>query len=253
MSWEAEDKAPNVRRKWTRRDFLKLGLAAGAATVAGAAVAETLVAPPPLPATSSGILYTRFPEPAWWNSKAGTQMTVTDFDIWGGASGVLNATVASGQPIQGTGIPVLVIRVPRDDTHFVAPPPGEFPFDGGFALYYDDASRDIRIVAAYDRCAHLCCYPGWHVITTPPPERDHVAACPTYQVYMQDPVYCICHGSQYDPMVLVKEVNPVNGVTYVGAERVHGPAARAIPIVALRAIDDVLYGLEADSRWYVYC
>lgn len=180
-------------------------------------------------------------------------MKVTDFELWGGASGVVNATIVSGKPLQGTGIPVLLIRVPRDATHFVAPPASEFPLSDGFALYYDDASRDIRLVAVYDRCAHLCCYPGWHVITNPPPSRDYVAACPTYQVYSQDPVYCICHGSQYDPMVLVKDVNPVNGISYVGAARVHTPAPRAIPIVALRAIDDVLYGFEVDARWYEYC
>jgi Rieske Fe-S protein len=250
MSWESEDKVR--RRRWTRRDFVKVGLAAGAATVAGAVVADSLLTPSPPSELSSAILYLRFPEPAWWNAMAGTAMKVTDFAVWEGASGVLGGTVVNGQIVAGSGLPVLVIRVPRDDTNFTSPPLSGYPFVDGFALYLDDATRGIRIVAVYDRCAHLCCYPGWHVYTSGF-DRNYVAPCPTYQVYGQDPVVCICHGSQYDPMVLVQDVNPVNGVTYVGAQRVHEPAPRAIPVVALKAVDDVLYGLQADPRWYVYC
>lgn len=252
-SWEEREATSEGKRKWTRRDFVKVGVVAGAATAAGVISADVLLGPRAPPANSSVVYYTRFPQPAWWNPRAGTPMNVTDFAVWEGASGVVNADFAEGQPIAGTGIPVLVVRIPRDDSNFTAPPATEFPLEGGFALYFDDASRGIRIVAVYDRCAHLCCYPGWHVITTPPPGRDYVNPCPTYQVYGQDPVYCICHGSQYDPMVLVKNVNPSNGVTYVGAEMVHTPAHRGIPIVALKAIDDVLYGLEPDPKWYAYC
>jgi hypothetical protein len=54
-------------------------------------------------------------------------------------------------------------------------------------------------------------------------------------------------------MVLAKDVNPVNGATYVGARMVHGPAQRAIPVVALKAVDDVLHGLAPDAKWYAYC
>ncbi len=252
VSWETEEPRRETR-KWSRRDFVKVGLVAGAASVASIAVAETLLRTPPSEDAGSVILYTEFPQPAWWNSKAGTPMKVTDFGVWEGASGVVNAVLASGRPVPGTGMPVLVVRIPRDDTNFSSPPPSEFPLAGGFALYYDNTSTDTRTVAVYDRCAHLCCSPGWHVITNPPPERDYVNASPTYQVYNQDPVYCICHGSQYDPMVLVKNVNPTNGITYVGAEMVHGPAQRAIPVLALKAIDDVLHGLEPDPKWYADC
>ena len=150
-------------------------------------------------------------------------------------------------------MPVLVIRVKRDDSVFIAPPPGDVSLPAGFDLYYDDPARDIRIVVVYDRCAHLCCFPGWQVITNPPPARDYTSDTPTYRVYGLDPIYCVCHGSQYDPMVLLKDVNPRNGVTYVGPSRVHGPSSRAIPVIAVKAINDVLVGGMADPRWYEYC
>ena len=134
-----------------------------------------------------------------------------------------------------------------------APRPEDVSLPAGYNLYYDDPSRDLRIVALYDRCAHLCCYPGWQVVQNPPPARDYVSDAPTYRVYGLDPIYCVCHGSQYDPMVLVADTNPRNGVRYVGPVRVHGPSSRAIPIIPLRVADDVLLGGMPDPGWYQYC
>ncbi len=248
-SWESED--------ITRRDWVKLGLlvgAAGGATALGVAAAETLFAPGPYsPYPPDALFYTRFPVDEWWNDKADQPMRAGDFGLWQGATGVWRGTYASGRLIAGTGMPVLVIRVPRDSTYFQAPPANEFTIPNGFSLYYDDPARDLRFVVLYDRCVHLCCYPGWQVVTNPPPGRDYAVPCPTYQVYGLDPIYCICHGSQYDPLVLTTSVNPNNNVTYVGAERVHGPAGRSVPVVAVAVKDDVLYGGMIDARWYEYC
>ncbi len=248
-SWESED--------ITRRDWVKLGLlvgAAGGATALGVAAAETLFAPGPYsPYPPDALFYTRFPVDEWWNDKADQPMRAGDFGLWQGATGVWRGTYASGRLIAGTGMPVLVIRVPRDSTYFQAPPANEFTIPNGFSLYYDDPARDLRFVVLYDRCVHLCCYPGWQVVTNPPPGRDYAVPCPTYQVYGLDPIYCICHGSQYDPLVLTTSVNPSNNVTYVGAERVHGPAGRCIPVVAVAVKEDVLYGGMIDARWYEYC
>jgi len=242
------------KERWTRRDLVKLGLAVGGSAAAGAlsvGLASTLLKPPPGQTPGVAIHYTRFPTDQWWNGLEGQPVKVTDFQEWQGATGVWGGVFSNGKWVPGTGYPVLVIRVKRDDSVFSAPTDVAVP--SGFNLYYDDPARDIRIVVVYDRCAHLCCYPGWQVVQNPPPSRDYVSPAPTYQVYGLDPIYCVCHGSQYDPMLLVKDINTTNGLEFVGPSRVHGPASRAIPVFAVRAVDDVLQGAMVDARWYVYC
>ena len=202
------------------------------------------------------IMYTRFPTDQWWNAKAGTPVRVTDFNVWQGASAVWRGLYQDGAFVPGTGFPVLVIRIIRDDTYFQHPDPGPYGLPAGFDLYYDDPVRDVRLVVLFDRCTHLCCYPGWHVVSDPPPGRDYAtygASPPTYEVYQQDPVYCLCHGAQYDPLLLAADVNPKNDVPYVGARVVYGPATHAMPIVPIRAVSDVLEGGMANPAWYVYC
>jgi len=254
MSWEDEE--PEGR--WTRRDWVKAGMgigAVGALTALGASAAGQLL-PPPIKASgevSDEIHYTKFPTPQWWNDRAGSPMTVTDFPEWRGATGTWRGLFRDGKHLAGTGYPVLVIRVKRDDEAFSGPSQDEIELPDGFDLYYDDENRDIRIVVCFDRCVHLCCYPGWQVIRDPPPEYRYLAPALTYEKYGLDPIYCVCHGSQYDPLVLVKNVNPKNEVEYVGARHVHGPADRALPVVPVRAERDVLVGGMPDPRWYEYC
>jgi len=250
----SDEKDSETQGPWTRRDLVKLSLAVGgsAAGVAlGVGLAGTLLKPPPVHQPQVTIRYIRFPTDQWWNALEGQPVKVTDLQEWQGATGVWDGTFVDGKWVMGTGYPVLVIRVKRDDSVFSAPTDVAVP--SGFNLYYDDPARDIRIVVVYDRCAHLCCYPGWQVVQNPPPGRDYVSAAPTYQVFGLDPIYCLCHGSQYDPMLLVKNVNEKNGVEFVGPSRVHGPASRAIPVFAVRAVNDVLEGSMVDARWYVYC
>src|SRR3989442_499541 len=96
------------------------------------------------------------------------------------------------------------------------------------------------------------------VDNTPPPFGDYSsytggAVVPTYNVFGVDPVYCICHGSQYEPMVLVVNTNDKSGAQYVGAWRVHGPAPRALPVIPVKAQGLNLVGGMANPPWYVYC
>jgi Rieske Fe-S protein len=241
----------------SRREWVKIGLAIGgaaAATAGGITLLSPLLrGPGSVRDLTEQIRYTRFPTPQWWNDREGQPIRASDLKVWQGATGVWRPVLSDGKIVHGTGYPVLVIRVKRDDSVFKAPKPDEVSLPAGYGLYYDDPSRDLRIVAFYDRCAHLCCYPGWQVVQDPPPSRDYVSDAPTYRVYGLDPIYCVCHGSQYDPMVLVAEVNPTNGVRYVGPSRVHGPSSRAIPIIPLRVEDDVLLGGMPDPGWYQYC
>ena len=260
VTWEADEShdAGMTRRRWVKVGLATAAFAAGAAVTGGsAAILQTLLPPPrfmPHRSLMDSLLYTRYPTDQWWNPKADTPVTVTDFDVWTGATAVWRALVdETGTPLPGTGYPVLVIRVPRVDTYYDLPSPLPWSLPSEVALFYDDPARDIRIVAGFDRCTHLCCYPGWHVVTNPPPGRDYSVPPPTYDVYAQDPIYCICHGTQYDPLLLLADTNPHNGVLFPGMQLVHAPGTFAMPLIPLRAVGDVLQGSMVDSRWYVYC
>lgn len=149
-----------TRREW----FRSVGLA-GAAVAAGAAASgvavyalRTLLGPPARPSgrISQVFVYTKYPTSQWWDALAGEPVRVTDFGLWQGATAVWRGLFEDGTYVPGTGLPALVIRVPRDNTHFRAP---TFPLPDlpGFQLYYDDPLRDVRLVAVFDRCVHLCC------------------------------------------------------------------------------------------------
>ncbi len=110
------------------------------------------------------------------------------------------------------GFPALVIRVKRESEYFRAP----------------------------------------HVVTDPPPGRDYIASCPTYEVFGVDPIYDVCHGGQWDPLILEWGVNPAS-VRYVGARMVRGPGFGPLPSLLVRTNRDVLYGGALDMSWYYYC
>lgn len=257
----ARDDDWEKKEGWTRREWVKAGLAVGgasAATAIGVTLGVPLLSgPQPTEPFPDVIRYTRFNTDQWWNNLEDQPMKVTDFGEWKGATGVFHGAFVDGKHLAGTGLPVLVIRIKRDDSVFSAPAAGDVNLPPGFGLYFDDSARDVRIVAFYDRCVHLCCYPGWQVVTDPPPLRDYELYSPipppTWAKYGLDPIYCVCHGSQYEPMILQKSVNDRNGVEYVGALRVYGPAVRAIPVVPIKAVDDVITGVISDPRWYEYC
>ena len=259
VAWETEE-APKpgiTRRQWVRTGLMAAAFAAGAAATGTGVLVLREFLPPPRPAPGTiteSLLYTAFPTSQWWNDKANTPVKVTDFDLWAGATAVWRGLFDdSGTLVAGTGYPVLVLRVPRVDTYYALPDPLPWMLGEGFALAYDDPARDIRIVAGFDRCTHLCCFPGWHVVSNPPPSRDYAVPPPTYDVYHEDPIYCICHGAQYDPLLLVADTNPHNGVLFPGMQIVHGPGTFALPLVPIRAVDDVLEGGMYDPRRYDYC
>lgn len=264
MSWEGGEK----ERRWTRREWVKLGMFAGTVGALGGlgGLVTGQLLPPPIKFNGEireTISYTKFDTPQWWNSKDGQPVKVTDFQLWQGATGVWRGLFQDTEWVPGTGFPAIIIRVPRDGNGATIPSPSDLSSAGvaalpeGFDLAYEDSASDTRIVVFFDRCVHLCCYPGWHVITNPPPARNYTdyvpTPPPTFANYQQDPIYCICHGSQYDPLLLTINFNPKDGAPYVGAERVHGPASRALPIIPLKEQGGNLVGGMADARWYVYC
>jgi len=198
------------------------------------------------------LIYTAYPNrTTWWSPRVGHEVRVTDFGEWQGATAIWRGLFQGGTYVPGTGYPVLVVRVKREGMYFRAPT--DVPLPPGLSLFYDDASRDLRLVVLFDRCTHLCAYSSWHVETDPGPSRDYTAPTPTFEVFGQDPVYCLAHGAQFDPLLLVHDVNNRNLVDYVGAAVVHDPATRALPVIPVKAVDDVLVGGMGDPGWYEYC
>ena len=147
-AWEREE-----RRQWTRREWLKVGLLAGVAGAAGLGagigISFLLAPPPPSANILERLVYTKFPTAQWWNSSSGRPMRVTEFGLWQGATGVWRGTFTNGILVAGTGFPILVVRVPRDDRYFASPSGVSLPT--GLSLYNKDPSQEKRIVALIDR------------------------------------------------------------------------------------------------------
>ncbi len=260
MSWEEEEKP----RGWTRREWVKLSMTLGTVGALGGlgGLLTGQLLPPPVQLSGEvreGLFYTKFPTPQWWNSKDGTAVKASDFNVWDGATAVWRGLYQNGLLIPGTGFPCIVVRVPQDAPEFTFPTQAQMTANGiappptGYEYYYNDPTSKTKIIVFYDRCVHLCCYPGWHVVTNPPPGRDYVVPPPTYDVYHEDPIYCICHGSQYDPLLLRIDFNPHSNVNYIGATRVHGPAPRALVVIPVKAQGGELVGGMPNPAWYVYC
>jgi len=251
-----------VARGLTRRRTLQLLGLAGAGAVAASLLATGKALLPP-PITCVGAITDRFlygrPNPGqtvWWNALVNRPARVTDFRLWDGAATVWRAVLdETGQPQPGCGLPALLIRV---DGSLVEYPKGPFPF-GDSTINTTINGELYTFVALYDRCVHLCCYPGWHLRSLPPALRtDYIVQPRSTTLADQDPVWCQCHDSQYDPITLVDDRHP-NGVRYVGGQRVHGPAPRALPAIPLRLNGTFIEGTYDPAEgghpeWYsAYC
>src|SRR2546422_4946732 len=103
----SEDNDAETPRPWTRRDLVKLSLAAGGAAGAGGlgvGLAATLLKAPaaPGPQPQSTIRYTPFPTDEWWNALEGQPGKVTDFQEGQGATGVWGGEFLDGKLVPGT-------------------------------------------------------------------------------------------------------------------------------------------------------
>ncbi len=214
-----------------RRTFMKAAVGIGAAGLAGSLVlsGKTLL-PPTVTAegeVNEGFVYAKGdqPNPFGFDALVGKEARPEHFrEPWAGVATLWRALFdPDGNQLPGTGFPVLLIRV--DPELFRGPAewlPGE------------DFLDDLGIVAIWDRCAHLCCFPQWHLDPLPPAYQDYEAArVPRTFLAGQDPIWCRCHNSQYDPVTLVWDIHP-NGILYIGTNLAHGPATRGMPAVSVR-------------------
>ncbi len=250
-----------------RRRFLQVTLAAGAIGVIGTAVASAKsILPPPFEfkgTIENTFRYGRPDNPSlWYAPLAGRPVRVTDFKLWQGAAVLWRqAFDDSGKAIPGSGFPALIICV---DAGLVQAPPEFEPY----VVSTDVGGVAAAFVALYNRCVHFCCKPTWHVMPVPGTLHNYVAEPRTFLATdpatgapdPQDPVWCLCHNSQYDPVTFVHDVHPPPAnVPYIGARYVHGPATRGLPAIPIRASGATLEGLYDPDEgghpdWYsAYC
>ena len=256
--WADEERPVDVGR----RRFLQATLVAGAAAVVGTSVAAAKSIVPP-PFTFTGTIENTFrygrPESAsnWVVTKnlVNQVVRISDFSLWDGASVLWReAFDDGGTAVSGTGFPALIICV---EAGLVQVPP---EFDT-YVVRADVGGTPAAFIALYDRCVHLCCKPGWHYNAVPGSLRDYVAQPRTFLATpSQDPIWCQCHNSQYDPVTLVNNIHPPPAnVPYVGARFVHGPASRALPCIPVKLTGQALEGIyDPDGgghpEWYsAYC
>ncbi len=260
--WAEEITTHGITR---RRSLQLLGLVgAGAVATSLLASAKSLL-PPPIACRGevSNRFYYATPEPGqvvWWKQKGlvRTSARMVDFDLWQGAAMTWRAVLDElGQPEPGCGFPALLIRVDADKVPVLRPT----DFDPFVIDVTEDLGKGLQrytFVAIYDRCVHLCCFPGWHFFPVPSSFRDWEPRPRTFELAQQDPIWCQCHNSQYDPVTLKKDVHP-NGVPYIGATKVHGPAPRALPAIPIKRNGLFIEGIYDPAEgghpeWYsAYC
>ena len=229
MTMARDDRYPD-EGGMDRRTFVKGGLALGTAALAGSLVvsAKTLM-PPPIEfegEVNEGFVFAKgdTPNPFGFDRYAGKEAKVENFaETWAGAATLWRALFdVNGEQIPGTGFPVLLIKV--DPELFRAPP----EWTAG------DYIADAGIVAIWDRCVHLCCLPQWHLEKLPPAYQDYEASrVPRTSEAGEDPIWCRCHNSQYDPATFVWDVHP-DKTLYIAANLSHGPATRGLPVVSIK-------------------
>ena len=214
-----------------RRTFMKAAVGLGAIGLTGSLVAsgKSLI-PPPIEAqgtVNEGFVYAKADTPNRFGFDAyvGQDARAEHFTKpWEGVATVWRALFdEGGKQIPGTGFPVLLIRVEPDLLRY----PAEW-------IPNEDFVQDVGLVALWDRCVHLCCFPGWHIEGLPSAYKDYEAERfpRTFQAG-QDPIWCRCHNSQYDPVTLVWDIHP-NGTIYIGGNMAHGPATRALAAVSIK-------------------
>jgi len=213
-----------------RRTFIKAGVGLGAAALTGSLVVsgKSLI-PPPIThegEVNEGFVFVKdsnLPNRFGFDALVGQDAKVEHFtEPWAGGATLWRALFdPDGNQLPGTGFPVLLIRVDRSLLRF----PAQWTTDH----FIDDAG----IVAIWDRCVHLCCFPQWHLEDLPAAYQDYEPALvPRTFEAGEDPIWCRCHNSQYDPATIAWDVHP-NGTVYMGANLAHGPANRGMPAVSI--------------------
>ncbi len=255
-----------------RRQFLKYGFntATGVLAASLGVLGFTAIILPPGGSESGGTNGVVFwakgrEDEAWYGAKHELQMTKADFVNEAAKS----STGTAGAAGIWNGVPVIVVYVDHEKYKETSEFNGKARFQmvegydetGKRVGHFEDLSDlDARLlpsenlVIIYGRCTHLCCIPGWQLVSnsftddswTPGGGDDGGTK-----------LFCICHSSRFDPTVLEMNSNRnrSNGATfnYAGIKVSGGPAPVGLPIIPVQMNGDNIEGLTDYLDWYTYC
>ena len=170
-----------------------------------------------------------------------------------------------------SGLPVIAVYVPHEENKNkpVAANVPRFQYQDGFTesgAYvgsgyevdeleeYAPLSIHDNMVIIFSRCPHLCCIPGWQLIS-------NNFTADNWQPGGTDEggnkLFCICHSSRYDPTVIEK--NRVNNRTtgtsfeYIGIRKTGGPAPYGMPLIPFVVNGDMIEATDEYKDWYTFC
>ncbi|MDE0857729.1 MAG: hypothetical protein OSA38_04085 [Candidatus Poseidoniaceae archaeon] len=254
-----------------RRQFLRYGFntATGvmAASLGVLGFASILLPPGGSTAGELGVVYWAKgrEDEAWYGAKHEQLMTKTDFVEEAAKSN----TGTAGAAGIWNGVPVVVTYVNHSENK-------DTPVSGGLARFQfmegvDETGKTIghfedlsdtdprifpseNIVMIFARCTHLCCIPGWQLISNSFTEDSW---SPGGGDDGGTKLFCICHSSRFDPTALEMNTNRnrSNGSTfkYAGIRKAGGPAPVGLPLIPIELNGDVIEGITDYIDWYTYC
>ncbi len=267
-----DDSAYGAGKVINRRQFLKYGFntATGVLAASLGVLGFTALIMPPDTEGTGGEGTIKFwakgrEDEAWYGAKHEVNMTRQDFVDEAGKS----STGTAGAAGIWNGVPVIVVYVDHEKNKDLPDALGKARFQtmegydetGKRIGHFEDMSDvDPRIfpsdniVIIYGRCTHLCCIPGWQLVSnsftddswTPGGGDDGGTK-----------LFCICHSSRFDPTALEMNSNRnrSSGATfnYAGIKVAGGPAPVGLPIIPVLMDGDLITGITDYIDWLTYC
>ncbi len=254
-----------------RRQFLRYGFNTATGVLAaslGVLGFASILLPPG--GTNEGELGVKFwakgrEDEAWYGAKHEQLMLRQDFVDEAAKS----STGTSGAAGIWNGVPVVVTYVTHSEyaTTPLSNGKARFQFTEGvdetgktIGHFEDLSDADPRLlpsdnlVMIFGRCTHLCCIPGWQLVSNSFTEDSWT---PGGGDDGGTKLFCICHSSRFDPTVLEMNTNRnrSNGSTfnYAGIRKAGGPAPVGLPIIPIQLNGDAIEGIVDYLDWYTYC
>ncbi len=260
------------RSSMNRRQFMTYGFnAVGgvlAASLGALGFASILMPPSGGGGEESGVLYWAKgrEDEAWYGAKHLQPMAKSDFVAEAANS---NVGMAGAQGVWN-GLPVVVTYVPHSENGSspIADNVPRFQFMAGndiagnyvgHATEYmmnnpDVFNADNNLVMIFSRCTHLCCIPGWQLVSNSFTDDNWT---PGGGDGGGSKMFCICHSSRFDPTAIEVNANSNRSTgqrfTYLGVRRAGGPAPMGLPIIPIIMNGDVIGASTEFKGWLTYC
>ena len=203
----------------------------------------------------------------WYGDRHLEPMTYQSF-VDAAASSATGMSAAQGV---WSGMPVNAVYVPHEENKgsaLIEDKP-RFQFMDGYTAdgsyvgsgyeleedpQYQSLSIHDNLILIFSRCTHLCCIPGWQLVTNEFTEDQWV---PSGTDSGGSKLFCICHSSRFDPTVIEKNRarNRSSGTEFdfIGIKRAGGPAPMGMPLIPFVLNGDLIEALPDFKDWYTYC